>query len=383
MKKSALTISGIFFFISILVSMSSFGQADELYLNPPQLIRDPAATETHHPQSRHFTGIPSVAITDGGRMWAVWYSGKLPGEDQHNYVVVSASSDAGNTWTEMLAIDPDGDGPVRAFDPEIWVDPVGRLWVFWAQTIGHDGTVAGVWTITTEKPDRKKPKWSEPRRLTDGIMMCKPFVMSTGEWVLPASTWRLTDHSARMVVSTDQGNSWQVRGACQIPEEVRSFDEHIIIERKDGSLWMLVRTKYGIGESASSDRGQSWSPLRPAAIQHPSARFFIRRLASGNLILVKHGPIDVRTDRSQLTAYVSSDDGKTWRGRLMLDERKGVSYPDGQQTKDGSIYIIYDFNRTKEQHILITRFKEQDVLYGLADASPDLPRVVVSDGGGQ
>ena len=67
----------------------------------------------------------------------------------------------------------------------------------------------------------------------------------------------------------------------------------------------------------------------------------------------------------------------------MLDERKGVSYPDGQQTKDGFIHIIYDFNRTKEQRILVTRFKEEDVLYGLADASPDLPRMVVSDGGGQ
>ncbi len=36
-------------------------------------------------------------------------------------------------------------------------------------------------------------------------------------------------------------------------------------------------------------------------------------------------------NRSHLTAWLSEDDGKTWRGGLMLDERATVSYPDGFQ----------------------------------------------------
>ena len=32
----------------------------------------------------------------------------------------------------------------------------------------------------------------------------------------------------------------------------RQFDEHMFVERKDGSLWLLVRTNYGIGESIST-----------------------------------------------------------------------------------------------------------------------------------
>ena len=136
-------------------------------------------------------------------------------------------------------------------------------------------------------------------------MMCKPTVLSSGEWILPASTWRDTDNSARVIVSTDKGQTFSLRGACNVPEEVRSFDEHMIVERKDKSLWMLVRTSYGIGESISKDRGKTWSALEPSSIQHPSARFFIRRLNSGNLLLVKHGPISKRTERSHLTAYLS------------------------------------------------------------------------------
>ena len=242
--------------------------------------------------------------------------------------------------------------------------PTGRLFVFWAQAAGHDGSVAGVWCVHTDNPDVEQPEWSQPRRLTDGIMMCKPAVLSTGEWVMPASTWRATDSSARMIVSTDLGRTWSLRGACNVPKDVRAFDEHIIVERKDGSLWLLARTKYGIGESVSTDRGKTWRDLKPSTIAHPSARFFVRRLESGNLMLVKHGAIDQRTGRSHLTAFVSSDEGKTWTGSLLLDERRGVSYPDGQQTSDGLIRIIYDFSRTGSRHILMATFREEDVAAG-------------------
>lgn len=42
---------------------------------------------------------------------------------------------------------------------------------------------------------------------------------------------------------------------------------------------------------------------------------------SGNLLLVTHGPLDQRTGREKLRAFVSDDDGKTWQGGLILDER--------------------------------------------------------------
>ena len=89
--------------------------------------------------------------------------------------------------------------------------------------------------------------------------------------------------------------------------------------------------------------------------------FFFRRLASGNLLLVKNGPIDLRLpSRSHLTALLSTDDGRTWGPGLLLDERSGVSYPDGFQAPDGTIHILYDFNRTTDAEILLVRFREED-----------------------
>lgn len=359
MKKLVLRASVCLFLVA---GVSTFA-ADGASLLPPKHFGPPLPE--HAVTNRAFAGIPSLAVAPNGRIWATWYAGVTPAEDLNNYVLLSTSGDDGQSWTEVLAVDPDGSGPVRSFDPELWVSPDRRLFLFWAQMEkGRRDAELGVWCVEAADPDAARPNWSEPRRIGDGVMMCKPLVLSSGEWVLPISRWREHDNSAQMMVSSDKGSTWSLRGACNVPKEARQFDEHMFIERKDGSLWLLVRTNYGIGESVSRDRGASWPELKPSAILHTPSRFFIRRLASGNLLLVKHGPLETRTSRSHLTAYLSKDDGRTWAGGLMLDERLGVSYPDGQQTPEGLIRIIYDYNRVSDRNILMAVFEEQDVEAG-------------------
>jgi predicted neuraminidase len=165
---------------------------------------------------------------------------------------------------------------------------------------------------------------------------------------------------ANVFASIDQGRTWTRRGGVAFPET--DFDEHMIVERKDGSLWMLARTKRGISESISTDQGATWSAPHPSSIQNVSARFFIRRLASGNLLLVKNGPIDIRLPRrSSMMAFLSTDDGRTWGKGLLLDDRAEVSYPDGFQAPDGAIHILYDWNRHTDAEILLTKFREEDI----------------------
>ncbi|MBN2296472.1 MAG: exo-alpha-sialidase, partial [Pirellulales bacterium] len=293
------------------------------------------------------------------------------GEGPQNYIILTTSGDDGRTWSKpKLVIDPSGN--VRAFDPCLWIDPDGRLWLFWAQGWSHWDGRAGVWAIVTEDPNGENPAWSEPRRLCHGVMMNKPTVTSKGQWLLPAAVWPMTPSAGansqdmgkldgtNVICSTDHGATWKLLAQAPIPKT--ACDEHMIVERADGSLWILARTRYGIGESISTDGGKTWSDGVPSSIKHATARFFIRRLKSGKLLLVKHGPIDKRTSRLNLTAYLSDDDGKTWQGGLLLDERGGVSYPDGVQSPDGTIYIIYDFSRTGYKQILMATFTEEDVL---------------------
>lgn len=135
---------------------------------------------------------------------------------------------------------------------------------------------------------------------------------------------------ANVFASTDQGQTWTRRVGVAFPDT--DFDEHMLVERQDGSVWMLARTKNGISESISYDKGTTWSEPSATAIKHVSSRFFIRRIASGKLLLVKNGPIDIRLPRrSSLMAFLSSDEGRTWgKGTLAGRSQRGF-YPDGVQ----------------------------------------------------
>ncbi len=68
--------------------------------------------------------------------------------------------------------------------------------------------------------------------------------------------------------------------------------------------------------------------------------------------------------RQELTAFLSTDDGKTWPGGLLLDERGKVSYPDIAQAPNGDIYVHYDRDRNGAAEILFARFREEDVQGG-------------------
>ncbi|MCB9937048.1 MAG: exo-alpha-sialidase [Planctomycetaceae bacterium] len=252
---------------------------------------------------------------------------------------------------------------VRAMSAAIWIDPLGRMWVFWGQSFGQQDGRYGIWAITTDNPDADNPQWSEPRRIGDGIMLNKPTVLSSGDWLFVSSVWK-ADNSITVYATIDQGKTFQLRGTANVlPPETRGPDEPMIVERKDGSLWMLVRRR-GIAETVSHDGGKTWSPVKPTSLPHPTARFFLRRLNSGALLLVKHGPLDERTGREKLMAFVSDDDGRTWQGSLMLDVREKVTYPDGVQAPDGTIYIVYDYRRTPNGEVLMATFAEDDVRAG-------------------
>lgn len=124
-------------FILILCGTESLSaQENQAFRNPPKVINDPGNFYKYAEHSRKFSGIPSITVTPDGTLWSTWYAGMTSGEDANNYVVLASSKDQGVTWKEILVIDPDEKGPVRAYDPEIWIDPTGKLWLFWAQTIG-------------------------------------------------------------------------------------------------------------------------------------------------------------------------------------------------------------------------------------------------------
>lgn len=362
------------------LALTSVG-ADPYYFGPAKARQ--AVT------NRRFTGIPSLCVTPKGRLWATWYAGPTPAEDGNNYIVLATSADRGETWKEVSVIDPDGDGPRRCFDANLWVTPDGRLQWNWSERFpGHGGECGSngdrVFVMYGDDPESETMNWTEPRQIAEGVAMGKCLALSSGEWVMPVCKW-FGAPSSRMYVSTDAGATWTMRGGVTYPKNPRVFDEHMFVEDATGRLQCFSRTLLGIGWSESLDCGKTWKPGILTWIPQPNARFFVRRLRSGRLLLVKHGPMEMNyawtpRGREELMAFLSEDDGRTWKGGLMLDGRKNVSYPDGDQLSDGTVFIIHDRERTDAREILVSRFTEEDVLTGKTVSSGSKLKTVVSKG---
>lgn len=83
--------------------------------------------------------------------------------------------------------------------------------------------------------------------------------------------------------------------------------------------------------------------------------------------------------RTNLTAYLSDDDGKTWNGGLEL-YREHASYPDACQGPYGTIYVVDDHDRGGAAEIWFHRFTEEDVLAGKIVSSIGRLKILVSRG---
>ncbi len=324
---------------------------------------------------RLWQGIPGIELTRKGRLFAVFYSGNIK-ECPGNYCVLLMSDNDGLTWTEPIAAAYDGENS-RCYDPCVWTDPLGRLWFFWAVMPKH-----AVWASLCNDPDAGKLDWSAPFKIGSDVMMNKPTVLTAGEWLFPIAVWndnvfiskeletKSKDKRSFVYCSADNGSSFNKIGGAEVP--YRSFDEHMILELKNGTLMMCVRTINGIGRSFSYDGGFSWTPGEPHWLDGPCTRFFIRRLSSGNVLLVNHYKFK---GRNNLTAMISDDECETWKGFLTIDERDAVSYPDAVESEEGFIYIIYDHRRGAnqesmeevmkcEREILMAKITEEDILSG-------------------
>lgn len=323
--------------------------------------------------NRQWQGIPGIEITKNGRIFSTFYSGGKT-EEPGNYCVILISDDDGKTFSEPICAAYDGETE-RCYDPCLWMDPLGRLWFIWASTFPE----LGVYRSICENPDADTLHWSKPILFAHDVMLNKPTVLASGDWLFPCAVWnkgvvtggmKNNDRIPQLAYvyrSRDQGKTFQQLGGANADH--RSFDEHMIVELADGKLAMYIRTTYGIAVSYSTDKGKTWSYGVDSGIWGPNSRFFIRRLPSGHLLLVNHLKPDQEVPnrpafapRNRLAAMISKDDGKNWEGLLMLDEREGVSYPDGTGLREGFLYVTYDRERYKAKEILFAKFTEEDVL---------------------
>jgi predicted neuraminidase len=332
-------------------------------------------------RSRMFQGIPTIERTANGRLWAAWYAGPIQEANEGTYIVLVTSGDDGKTWSKPVAVCDSStyfDG--KSWDPRLWRGPDGSLWFTVARTLtaSSDGHPLTSWSFRAKDPENPYTEWEDPIFAGFGVSLNKPTVLSDGTILAPVDDGGGKDN-LQWWASQDQGHSF--RPFTTIPNapdgRKRRHCEHMLVERKDGSLWMLVRAEYGIAQAESYDRGRTWQNYRPFTDKMAIyTRFYLSKLRSGNLLLVLN---DDPKARNTMVAMLSEDEGKTWPHKLVLDERTAVTYPDATETDTGLLYIVYDWGRylLNRQEILFAKITEEDIKAGkLVDQRSSLKNTI-------
>ncbi|MCC7491158.1 MAG: exo-alpha-sialidase [Fimbriimonadaceae bacterium] len=155
-----------------------------------------------------------------------------------------------------------------------------------------------------------------------------------GRLVVPASqhVWppnpRFRPSALVCFRSDDDGRTWR-RGLGMVLPPAGSgagLQEPLVVERRDGRLWMLARTDRGTQWGCTSrDGGETWDAALPTSIVSPLSPAACERIpATGDLLLVwnDHRQIApaLRGKRTPLTVAVSRDDGATWSPPRTLED---------------------------------------------------------------
>ena len=195
--------------------------------------------------------------------------------------------------------------------------------------------------------------WEPPVKLSEPwcgcvhslIQMRSGRIVLVGQEIIPQ--WR---HATVMFVSDDLGQTWQ-RGDT-LDYGIGAHDhagsiEGSVIERKDGTLWLLLRTESGWLWEATSHDGLKWEGLKQSAIKSVTCCPQLARLADGRIAVLwnappRHTPSS-GTSRAELSLAFSDDEARTFSKPIIVaaDYAPGgrVSYPYLHERKPGELWI--------------------------------------------
>lgn len=203
--------------------------------------------------------------------------------------------------------------------------------------------------------------WEAPIKLNHRWCGCIHSMIETsqGRIVLVgqevSADWR---HVTVMFVSDDEGITWQ---RSNILDYGRGRHDHAgsieatVIERRDGSLYQLLRTESGfLYEATSHNGGLLWENLQASKVPSVTCCAQMGRLSDGRIALLwnhppRHAPASPHS-REELSIAFSDDDARTWSKPIVVAARydspsgkdasiRRVSYPYLYESKPGELWI--------------------------------------------
>ena len=235
-----------------------------------------------------------------------------------------------------------------------WMNGVERRqpkgWRWGAKDVSWTDFVLPTYTCRSTDDGRT---WETPVKLSDPwcgcvhsiIQMKNGRIVLVGQEIIPA--WR---HATVIGVSDDLGKSWQ--RSNMLDYGIGTHDhagslEGTVIERKDGSLYLLLRTEAGFLWEAISRDGLMWEGLKQTSIPSVTCCPQMARLSDGRIALLWNAPPrhDAKNgvSRAELSLAFSEDEAATWSKPVIVaanyEPRARVSYPYLYEAKPGELWI--------------------------------------------
>jgi sialidase-1 len=222
--------------------------------------------------------------------------------------------------------------------------------------------------------------WSEVKQLTPpgGAYILdagRIFTHSSGRIILPIywspEIWTAQEkYEAFVYYSDDDAITWKT-SSNRIAMPKRGAMEPSIVERKDGSLFAILRSTVGyLYQAGSTNRGETWSEATPTKLTSPQAEPCVRRIRStGDLLLMwcntlpyamtLPGSTAYGRPRNPLACAISRDEGRTWSTPKEIENREGydTAYPNVFFRGDEALITFYQASasgsRDTELHLRI------------------------------
>ena len=289
----------------------------------------------------------------GGDLGCVWFGGTQEGVPD---ISVHFSRFVDGRWTEAQKL---SDDPTRSEqNPMLFTAPDGALWLLWtAQVSGHQDTAIIRRRISTDGGR----SWGPIETMLDrpGVFIRQPIVVTkAADWLLPAwlcptpaaGAWRGDDDTALVLISSDQGRSWD---AVDVAGSTGCVHMNILALH-DGTLLALYRSRWADRiHAARSANGRDWSAPQPTELPNNNSSIQATVLANGHIALAYNhssaeqatgrrlslyddiggelpaeAPAGARTafwgaPRAPMTVAISEDGGQTWPHRRDVETGDG------------------------------------------------------------
>jgi len=321
-------------------------------------------------------------------LYTQFYGG---GADESPARIVSVySDDAGQTWSRGPRVVVENAGRQNVMSVSLLRLQSGKVGLFYL--IKHSLHDCRPWMqVSTDEAET----WSAPRLVVEApgyfvLNNDRVVQLSTGRLIAPVAFHRARrsdpqDHrtwDARALdlwyLSDDEGQTWREANdwwAAPLPSR-SGLQEPGVVELADGRVFTWARTDLGAQWGCvSTNGGLSWPPPAATSLQSPLSPASIKRLpGSADLLAVLNDHSGAfpfpQGKRTPLVAAISSDGGRTWPTRRLLeDDPAGVYCYTAIHFVDGAVLLAYfDFRgmRSPSANQLRLRCVSLDWLRGAA-----------------